>query len=231
VLHLADRQDRRSAVFCGVGAVMLLGGFVYPGSQAVTATTLIVLGAAQVAVGLLLPRLTEFEIGPAGLKTKIRPAEQAVALSVAGEASRLNRFARLMCGNAEQARELVEEALVRTRRSGVRGRERDAIQLKVLLDLLDTAQERLWLEGRSVPDGVPQGGAGSDASAEEISAALRQLPFAQRAAFLLRVDWSLPVDEVAAVLERPSDDVRKDIEIARRHLRPAIEGREASTGG
>lgn len=222
------REDRRSAILCGIGGAMLAGGLLYPGAQAVTATTLIVLGAAQLAVGVLLPRLTEFEIGPAGLKTKLVPSAPEVAPSLVSEAGRLNRFAHLMCGDAELARELVEDALSTARKRRGRGGPRGAAELRALLDLLDTAEERRWLRGETDVGGSGTAERRSQDPSKRITAALGELPFHERAAFILRVDWSLPVDEIAGLLDRPPDEVRQDIEAARSRLRPFIEAQNAS---
>jgi DNA-directed RNA polymerase specialized sigma24 family protein len=209
--------DRRSTALCVIGVGLLVAGFFYPGSQSAVATTLVVMGSGEVAVGLLLPRMTELEIGPGGVKTKIAVALEQDATLFEVQPASLTRFAVLMCGDPDQGRELVEEALARGRQHQRRlsQGERGVFVLRTLVDLLDTATERSWLRGETTSV------AGSLAN-DGVAEALRSLEFGVRAAFLLRVDWPLRSEEVASVLGRTVDAVRTDVELARERLRPLI---------
>jgi DNA-directed RNA polymerase specialized sigma24 family protein len=209
-----------------IGGGIFAAGLVAPGHLAGVATTLIVVGAGQMSVSIMLPRLAEFEIGPGGVKTKMATEASGPRRMFEAEADRLNRFAYLMCGDRGQARELVESALMRVRKQARRipPDERGADTLRTLVELLDTAPERRWLSGMS-GRGVMR-----DAPAERedaIVGALGRLDFPARAAFVLRVDWPLPLQEVSTLLGRPADEVRQDIESARDLLRPYIEGTHA----
>src|SRR4051794_15049729 len=90
--------DRRSAALCLLGVAMLAAGFRYDGPRKdVIASVLILVGAGELAVGVLLPRLSELEIGPGGFRTKLAPAldDTAVRPAFSAETPRLERFAKL----------------------------------------------------------------------------------------------------------------------------------------
>jgi DNA-directed RNA polymerase specialized sigma24 family protein len=224
-----DDRSWRGVGLCVLGAVMLIVGFIYDGPKKDTiASVLILLGAAELAIGLLLPRLSELEIGPSGFKTKLASSDDEFRLIFNAEAPRLERFAKLMCGDAALARELVEEALARTREQQhhVARSDRGAFALQTLIDLLETAGERRWLRGS--PRSSWRSSSGSDPGDRDsaIANALNELDFAARAAFLLRVDWPLRTQEVAEVLNRDVNVVRGDITRARDQLKPYVHGAE-----
>ena len=212
------------------GTVMLLAGFFYPGKQATAATTFIVAGAGMVAVGILLPRMRELEVGVGGFKTKVvnsQPTSPPPQPLLDIQADKLTRFARLVSGDTAHARELVEEAFARSRRRHRRipPAERDAFIIRTLIELLDTADERRWLRGSPPHDCIrpeedlPELGDTIDSA---VVHALQTLPFVRRVAFLLRADWLLKSDEIAMILERPGVDVDNEIALARDVLRPYI---------
>jgi DNA-directed RNA polymerase specialized sigma24 family protein len=219
-LRLDDHASLLLLVF-GVG--MCVAGALYSGPQDAVASTLILAGVAVAVAGVLLPRLRELEIGPGGLKTSIRDDVDPQPL-VDAQVPRLNRFAHLVSGDSEQARELVEDALARTRvqHRRVPPDERAAFTLRTLVELLDTAEERHWLRGKlrtrsghaDVPDPQASGA---------VIQALQQLDFPARVAFLLRADWSLRLDEISRLLEQPLEIVKDDVARAREVLRPYIE--------
>jgi DNA-directed RNA polymerase specialized sigma24 family protein len=202
---------------------MLIVGFLYDGANKnVIASALILLGAGELAVGALLPRLSELEIGPSGFRTKLSAEDGAFRPVFSAEGPRLERFAKLMCADTELAQQLVEEALAkaRERQRQIPRSDRPAAALRALVELLETAEERRWIQGRRRKTRTL--GAGNDTDAE-ILHALAALDYPVRAAFVLRVDWPLGTDEVAAILRRPVDVVRTDIERARGLLRPHVE--------
>jgi DNA-directed RNA polymerase specialized sigma24 family protein len=224
---LAPTGDRRSLLLFTVGGAVFGAGLVAPGGLAAVATTLIVVGAGQMSVGLLLPRLTEFEIGPGGVKTKMDTETTRPRMLFEAEANRLNRFAYLMCGDRAQAREIVELALRRVngRQRRIPSDQRGVITLRTLIELLDTASERRWLRGIVAGPSDPQG---DQTPADAIVDALSRLDLETRAAFVLRVDWPLPPEEVALLMGRPEADIRRDIDVARSVLRPYIGETHAS---
>lgn len=220
-----DGRSWRGVGLCVLGAGMLLVGFLYDGPKKDTvASVLILLGAAELAIGLLLPRLSELEIGPSGFKTKLASSDDEFRVVFNAEAPRLERFAKLVCGDATLARELVEEALVRTREQQrhVARSERGALALRTLTELLETASERTWLRGSPRSSRGPSRGSDAGDRDSAITDALNQLDFPARVAFLLRVDWPLRTQEVADVLDRDIDAVRDDITRAREQLKPYV---------
>jgi DNA-directed RNA polymerase specialized sigma24 family protein len=208
----ALRRDRRILGLCLLGTGMLVAGFLFPGSQATVATSLIVAGAAAVAIGVLLPRIDELTVGPGRL-------EMTPPVSFVAGDERLSRFGHLMCGDAAQARELAEEALGIARLGRRTADERGPIALRALIDLLETAEERRWLHGK------PKRASGTPPEIAPIIEALGELDFIVRVEFLLRVDWALRVEDVAALLDRSVDMIRHDVATARELLRPHIEQR------
>jgi DNA-directed RNA polymerase specialized sigma24 family protein len=214
--------DRRSAALCVLGLTMLGSGFLYDGANKdVVASALILLGAAELAIGVLLPRLQELEIGPGGFRTKLTAEDTAFRPVVTAEAPRLERFAKLMCGDSGLARELVEEALAMTREQQRRvpKSERSRLALRTLIELVETAAERRWMRGLGTNSEAPD----TSDSDRAVIEALRRVEFEARAAFVLRVDWALGVEDIAGLLDRTADAVREDIERARAELRPYVE--------
>jgi DNA-directed RNA polymerase specialized sigma24 family protein len=228
-LGRVGNRDGRGLALCLLGAVMLAAGFFYQGpKQDAIASILILLGAGELAIGLLLPRLNELEVGPGGFRTKLAAADNEFRVIFNAEAPRLERFAKLMCGEPSLARELVEEALARTeeQQRHLPRSERGAFALRTLIELLETADERIWLRG------PPRARVASATTAPrgretEITSALRELDFPVRAAFLLRVDWPLRTEEVAGVLDRDVDVVREYIARARAQLEPYVRAGES----
>lgn len=205
------------------GVAMLSAGFFYPGREATAATSFIVAGAGLVAVGILAPRLRELEIGPSGFKTKM-VSDQPPQLILDVQADKLTRFAYLVSGDLAHARELVEEALARSRQQQRRlpTAERDMCAIRTLIELLDTVRERHWLRGGSKDGtGQPEDDFPMPTNVTVVQA-LQGLPFSQRVAFLLRADWLLKIDEIAMVLERSVETVDSDVKSARETLRPYI---------
>lgn len=202
---------------------MLIAGFLYEGpNKNVIASALILLGGGELAIGALLPRLSELEIGPGGFRTKLTANDTAFQPVFSAEAPRLERFAKLMCADGELARQLVEEALTRTRerQRGIPRADRPAVALRMLVELLETAEERRWIQGFGRKRRAPGPPSEGDA---DILGALAALEYPVRAALVLRVDWPLNVEEVAVIVGRPVDIVRSDIERARELLRPHVE--------
>lgn len=203
-----------------LGAAMLLLGFLYDGSNKDTvATILILLGAAELAIAALFSRLRELEVGPGKFRARLEASDEDFRAVFEAEAPRLERFGKLMCGDPELARELAEEALARAgKERRVTRAERGRVALRTLLDALETAHERKWVRGSGGGSAPPPAGPRE----REIIDALASLEFSERAAFLLRVDWPLRNDEVAALLGRSVEDVRDDVVRAQERLQPYI---------
>ncbi len=184
------------------------------------AAPLIAAGAALAAASLVYPRLQSIDFG--SLKIGLKPDED-VHRSIQADIWRLQRFAWLVCGDAESARDLVEEALADTRLLKLSPDERGALTLQSLVVLLENARERDWLrppaevhETRTpladnvvAPDSLP------------IKEVLAGLPVRSRIAYLLCSSWLLPLDEVVKIVAGSPEEVREAV----------MQGRLAFEGG
>jgi hypothetical protein len=75
---------------------------------------LIAIGSGMFFVGIFLPALSEFQIGPGGFSAKLRERDEEVQATLEPHAEGLIRAAALLAGNPEAGRELLERALVET---------------------------------------------------------------------------------------------------------------------
>jgi DNA-directed RNA polymerase specialized sigma24 family protein len=190
-------------------------------------TSLIGLGGGTLVLGVVLPLVTEVELGPGGLKFKQSAREQEFRPVILAEVEQesLRRFAALLTGDASRTTDLVEEALARMYAvlPTVPAEERQANVLCVLV--------RLVLGASAL--GLPGGGAGGPATLrpaeedDEAAAALSALailsPY-QRAVVLLRRYRDIDEDEIARVVDRPVGTVRHDLREAESKLEELLEG-------
>jgi RNA polymerase sigma-70 factor, ECF subfamily len=228
--RLVGGIDLPSGLLLGFGSALLVAGFFIPGEQTAFATALIAVGAGLVALGALSRFVAEFELGLTGVKMKLaqRPPGP-IALGV--KADQLPRFAALVLGDPEQAREVVEDALARSQQRGKRlsESERDTLALRLLIELLDTAPLKSLLRGKSQ---VRRDPAGRDVVApadSRVLEALKTLPFPERVAFLLRLDLSLSLEEIAALLGQSPKEAERDFDRARNVVERSIAVEAAPT--
>jgi hypothetical protein len=92
--------------------MVALGSFNRP--TGTVSVALIVVGAGMFFVGMLLPALTEFQIGPSGFSAKLRERDQEVRATLDPHSEDLMRTAALLAGSPEAGRELLDQALVET---------------------------------------------------------------------------------------------------------------------
>ncbi len=125
---------------------------------------------------------------------------------MAGAAPALARTAWLLCGDAHQADELVQQALVRTYLAWPRARERDplAYARRTLANLrVDTWRRRrreVLTDPAQVPERAEPGGADRVADRDQLGRALALLTPRQRRVVVLRHVDGLTEREVAADL-------------------------------
>lgn len=212
---ISSSLDSTSMLCLAVGTAMLAAGLAYRGDSVVI-TTFIVLGAGMIAIGIMLPRMLELEIGLGGVKTKMAAVTDEPRL-IDVPIKKLSEFAFLTSGDTDHAREIVEEALARGRRTS-RHRspaERNLITLRTLVGLLDTVRERTWLSGNaSAAGGIPH-----PMRATAIDA-LQGVPFPVRVIFLLHAICLLTEEDIAVLLERTAADVASSLADARAALSP-----------
>jgi DNA-directed RNA polymerase specialized sigma24 family protein len=221
--NMNRRPDASQLWSALVGVVLVaVGVLVVPGTQAATVIALVGSGASFLAIAAVLPKVQELEISPKGMRAKLASMDPVTQPRLIAEAERMTRLARMTCGDPLLGRELVEEAITKTKQQGNRiaRDERGSYTLRTLLDLLETAPERRWLRDRPTRVRHDHGSAREQA----ITEALRQLEFLPRVCFLLRSDWGLPVAQVATVVGRSITQVQTMHEHARRAMTPHIDG-------
>lgn len=94
-------------------AMVALGTFASGLTDAV-AIALIVVGAGMFFIGMLLPLLTEFQIGPGGFSAKLRERDQEIQATLDPEYESLARAAADLAGDPAAGKELLDRALVET---------------------------------------------------------------------------------------------------------------------
>jgi DNA-directed RNA polymerase specialized sigma24 family protein len=213
---------------------------------------LVVLGVGVLSLGILLPLVGEFVLGPGGLTFKQafreRDAQFRPLVLAESEQSSLQRFARLLTGDADRAPAVVEEALARTYRVWTDISQQE-LDLHVLCALVRVALGASRL--RLMPDG---GSADERASSEpalaiealpsqpEVSSAadvspliasssdletrtarsLSALPVDLRAVLLLRHIRDLDEPEIAWILDRPLGSVAESLHRAEAALEDIV---------
>jgi hypothetical protein len=75
---------------------------------------LIVLGSGMFFIAMVLPALTEFQIGPKGFSGKLRERDDEVRATLEPESAGLLETAIGLAGDEQAGRELLERALVET---------------------------------------------------------------------------------------------------------------------
>jgi hypothetical protein len=78
------------------------------------AVALIVIGSGMFFIGISLPALTEFQIGPGGFSAKLRERDREVQATLEPHTESLMRTAIQLAGNPDAGRALLDQALVET---------------------------------------------------------------------------------------------------------------------
>jgi DNA-directed RNA polymerase specialized sigma24 family protein len=200
------------------GLLLVLVGATLPAS-ATASGTLIATGSAFAAASVILPRLKSIDIG--GVVTgEFRDKEEPTS-GVRTDEWRLCRFAWLVCGNAREARELVEEALAEARVRRLPPGERGTQELRSLSAMLENAQARALLRRASRRERDRRKEGADDVADERcrpMLLALSQLPVRVRVTYLLRCSWLLSVQEVGTILAAEPDEVNAATALARQAL-------------
>ncbi len=184
--------------------------------QAVAAS-LISAGAALTAAALIFPRLRSFDLGI--FKAELGP-DAVASRNLRTDAWRLQRFAWLVCGDATNARDLVEEALAETRACRVSPGERGVYTLKSLVALLENAREHAWLRPPPATR-KPRVRLADDVASEDCRPtmeALAALPVRVRVAYLLHCSWLLSLEEVVKIVAQTPSEVSEAVARGREAL-------------
>lgn len=96
-----------------VAAAMVIYGGV-GGLASTVAVVMIVIGSGMFFISMLLPTLTEFQIGPRGFSAKLRERDEEVKATLEPESESLLHAATLIAGDPKAGRELLDRALIET---------------------------------------------------------------------------------------------------------------------
>jgi hypothetical protein len=91
--------------------MLAYGTFGMTGSVAIA---LIVIGSGMLFISVLLPTLTEFQIGPGGFSAKLRDRDQEIKATLDPESTSLLKTASALAGDPQAGKELLDKALVET---------------------------------------------------------------------------------------------------------------------
>jgi len=167
--------------------------------------------------------------------TRRATADEEFALFMGDAAPALARTAWLLCGDAHQADELVQQALVRTYLAWPRARERDplAYARRVLANLrIDTWRRRrreVLTDPGDLPHGAEPSGAQQQADRDQLVRALATLSTRQRRVVVLRHLEGLSEAEVAEDLGVTVGTVKSTASRALARLRASL-GEDAAAG-
>jgi len=145
-------------------------------------------------------------------------------------ASAVFRFAWGLCGDKAQAEDLVSETFVRllTRAPKIRTQTALGYLLAIARNTYLTLKKRRarevpLAEDYPAPELDPGVRMDDRARLEAAVAALAELPEGERAALLLRVDFELPYEEIAAALDISVSAAKVRVHRARMRLTEALE--------
>jgi len=111
---LTEVEIEPRALALPVVSVAMVGCGAFAGLSDAVAVALIVVGAGMFFIGMILPTLTEFQIGVKGFSGKLRERDQEFKATLDPDSERLMSAAIDRAGNAEVGEELLKQALVDT---------------------------------------------------------------------------------------------------------------------
>jgi len=210
-------SDPRSWLLGIVGLALFVGGVV--ASRSALALTLVVLGVGLFTLGVLLPLVTDAEIGPGGIKLRkaIRDWDGEFRPFIEAEHQSLCRFAALLSQAPQpQVEVFVEDALARAyaRRTGVTSRSLSTYVLCTLVQIILGAKRLQMIEDGSRP---PRTDNWLDVQAPQLRG-IASIALEPRAILLLRHLQGLPVGEIAALLDQPARTVETTLRRAETEL-------------
>ena len=194
-------QALRTAILLITGVLLVAAGIFLKLREAV-ALALIVVGAGEVTMGAVLPRLSELEIGPTKFSAKLRDRDAEFAPIHEQEAERLARLAA-MVSNPQAAPSAAEQALAKTYASLPSAREEgpEVFARRELVGALSSHRA-------PAPQATPP--APDEASGEDwrrLADALAQLSGDSRLALALKFYDRLDDGAIAKVLKLPPEEV------------------------
>jgi hypothetical protein len=183
-------ESNARSILLGLGGVgmVLLGVFL--GLSDGVAIALIVGGAGLFLVAVLLPAVTELEIGPGGFSAKLRAREEELR----ADEDRLGQLAGLLAGGPAEAEELLRRAIAEAYLSRT-GADPPAEARRQLVEL--------------APEPPP---ATEQRPADDVLGVLGSLARDERGATVLHLLEGLSPEDVARILRRPEEAVGPLIE-------------------
>lgn len=186
----AARHGASVLLAAGGLAMVALGAFATGLAEAI-AIALIVVGAGMFVLALLLPAVSEFEIGPGGFSAKLREREARLQ----PEGDRLSQLAGLLAGGPAEAEELLRRAIAETYLAST---DVDPA-VEARRQLVRLAPDRPVPAREAQPAPTP--------AAATVLSTLGTMPPEERGAVVLHVLEGLDPEAVARVLNRPQDAV------------------------
>ncbi|HEX7245856.1 MAG TPA: hypothetical protein VF245_09855 [Solirubrobacterales bacterium] len=166
-----------------------------------TSIPLIVLGSGMFFVGMVMPALTEFEVGPTGFSAKLRERSVDFLASLGPEADQLIRTGTWLAGGPEAGRDLAERALIETYLRWPPGS----------VDLATAVRERMVeLAPPAMPQPAPSP-QGQPGDPNDLLGKLIALPVAERAALVLHLLEGLDTQSVATITGAAPAAVADDV--------------------
>jgi RNA polymerase sigma-70 factor (sigma-E family) len=162
-----------------------------------------------------------------------RDRDTAFTAFFEAEGVRLQRFASFMCGDADLAADLTQEALMRTYRGwrSIRNEDPGPFARRIVVNALRDKRRRDRVRRlrpiASLPLVDP-----ADASAGldwmVVARLLRTLPTMRRAVVLLRFYEDMTEQQIADALDRPLGTVKSDLHRALATLRPLFQAQQST---
>jgi DNA-directed RNA polymerase specialized sigma24 family protein len=183
---------------------LLLAGVFLDVADA-TGIALIVIGAGVFLIGVLLPLISEFQVGPGGFSAKFRERDREFEAALNSEQMQLARLGAWLAGDPHSGKQLAEQALRDTylRWPDARTDPGNAVRRH----LVSLAPERPGVATATTTS--PEGTAETPTALPSILAAL---PKERRGALVLHLLEDLSVEDVSRVIGRTPEEVAADID-------------------
>jgi hypothetical protein len=175
-------RNARSVLLALGGMAMVALGVVITSLPEGIGIALIVVGSGLFMVAILLPFVSEFEIGPGGFSAKLGARQQALQ----GEGDRLAQLAGLLAGGSAEAEDLLRRAIA---------------------EAYLAREDPSTVARRKLVEHAPEGPAGAGAAPTDVLGALGSLAPDERGATVLHLLEGVNPAEVARILHRPEEAV------------------------
>jgi hypothetical protein len=167
---------------------------------------LIVVGSGMFFIGMVMPTLTEFQVGPTGFSAKLRDRALDFRTVLGPEAEQLVRTGTWLAGDPAAGRDLAERALVETYMRWPKGSVAGAG------DPTNAVRERMVeLAPPAAATPPPPSPEGQASGTGDLLSKLIALPVTERAALVLHLLEGLDTQTVAAITGSEPRTVAYDV--------------------